>query len=538
MTADISQVTQDSARGGFFLFLGAASASIILAVSAILMGRFLGPELYGQYNLVLVIPSLLLLFTDLGINAGITKFVANLRAEGKYERVPAIIRHGMLSRIAIGVIVLVLSLIFATYFALLINRPEFTFYIQIASFSLIFQVILSTSNSAFVGLDKSEYCALTTIVRAVLTTMLQVALVFFSFSVAGALIGLVGGFVIAAILSSFILFIRLLKPTTRRNAMNPLYESGHQIFAYLARYGMPVYVSVVLIGFFPLYQQVILAFFSSDMAIGNFRAAYNFVSLLTVISSSLTTALLPAFSKLELAKPEVLNAFFNKANKYASLIIVPITFSVIIFSSPIVQFLYGPNYTSAPIFLSLSCSVYLLSIIGYLTLLSMFNGLGKTRITMNVTLVNLVILLALSPLLAAIYNVVGVILASLVSTVVATVYAAAVATRRFGIRFNFKPNLRIYVISVLSSFPPLILLMFTKLNFGSVLIAGGAMYLCTFITLMPLMKIVSASELETLMLVTKKLPFVKSFAEFIFIYQRKIVSSMNKFENLRSKTKS
>ena len=75
MGDELSKVTSDSARGGFFLFSGAALASVILAVSAILVGRFLGPDLYGQYNLVLVIPTLLLLFTDLGLNAAVTSLL-------------------------------------------------------------------------------------------------------------------------------------------------------------------------------------------------------------------------------------------------------------------------------------------------------------------------------------------------------------------------------------------------------------------------------------------------------------------------------
>jgi len=60
MADDLAKITEDSARGGFFLFSGSALATAIMAISAILVGRFLGPGLYGEYNLVLVIPSLLL----------------------------------------------------------------------------------------------------------------------------------------------------------------------------------------------------------------------------------------------------------------------------------------------------------------------------------------------------------------------------------------------------------------------------------------------------------------------------------------------
>ena len=283
----------------------------------------------------------------------------------------------------------------------------------------------------------------------------------------------------------------------------------------------------LLIGFFPLYQQVVLAFFSSNAAIGNFRAAFNFVILLTVISTSLTTTFLPAFSKLESASPEKINEFFNKANKYTCLIIVPITISVIVFSGPIVTLLYGTTYTSAALFLSLSCSVYLLSIIGSLTLLSVFNGLGKTRLTMNMTLINFVLLLILSPIFAAAYDVVGVIIASLLSTISASIYAAVIAVHKLGIKFHFDSNLRIYLISVLSAVPPLGLLLFTSLNFILVLLIGGLLYLFVFVTLMPIMKIVNITEIESLAKVTGGLPLMKFIAKPLFRYQHKVSRSIN-----------
>lgn len=527
LTTDLSQVTEESARGGFFLFSGAAIASIILAISAILMGRFLGPDLYGQYNLVLVIPTLLVLFTDLGMNTGVTKFVASLRAEGKTERIPNIVRHAFLFRVIIGIVISAISLAFASYFALLINRPDYSFYIQIASLSVIFQVVFTTTNSTFVGLDKSEYSAINSTIRAVLTTIMQVTIVFFSFSVTGALVGFVGGFIVSSLFGAVLLFFKFLKPKNNAS-QNVVSDSSRRILSLLAQYGMPVYVSVVLIGFFPLYQQVVLAFFSSNAAIGNFRAAYNFVALLTIIATSLTTAFLPAFSKLESASPEVISSFFNKANKYTCLIIVPITIVAIIFSGPIVTLLYGSTYNSAALFLSLSCSVFLLSIIGSYTLISVFNGLSKTRLTMNMTLINCILLVILSPPLAALYDVVGVIIASLVSTLAASVYAAVVAMRQLKIKFSFGPTLKIFLISIFSAFPPLALLFFTSLNFVVVLFGGGLLYLFVFITLMPLMRAVNATEIETLDRVTGKLPLVKLVAKPLFSYQHKVLRSIDK----------
>lgn len=518
---DLGQITEDYARGGFFLFSGAIVGSVILAVSAIIMGRLLGPELYGQYNLILTIPTILLLFTDLGISTAVTKFIASLRAQGKNSGIQAIIHSGLNFRLIVGLVISIISLTFASYFAIFINRPDFTFYVQIACISLIFQAVYNTVNAVFVGLDKSEYNAFIATIRAILTTIIQVALVILSYSVTGALIGYVGGFVVSSIVGTALLFFKIIKPNSNSTNLPKIASpNNQQVLKSLLVYGVPVYVSVVLTGLFPVYQQLVLAYFSSDVAIGNFRAAFNFVSLFSVLTTAITTALLPAISKLELADSKVVSDFFNRANKYACLLIVPLTIIVIILADPIVKLIYGPSYTTAPLFLSLSCSVYLLSIFGFLTMISVFNGLGKTRLTLFMTVINFVVLLVLSPILAPTFGVTGVIVAYLISCVAAMTYGVKVAVKQLKIKFNLKPTLLIYLDSILSIFPAVAIMIFTRINSVELLFLGAVLYLFAFITLIPFLKIMNLAELDGLERVVERLPVIKTIVKPLLAYQR------------------
>lgn len=168
MSDELGKVAEDSARGGFFLISGTVLATVILAVASILIGRVLGPELYGQYTLVFVVPQLLFFFTDLGINQGIVKFTASLRAKGEIDRLARMIRSGLLIRALTGLAMFAVSYSLADWFALFfLQRPDLAFYVRIASIGIIFQVIFSTVTSAFVGLDKTEYNALTTNIQAI-----------------------------------------------------------------------------------------------------------------------------------------------------------------------------------------------------------------------------------------------------------------------------------------------------------------------------------------------------------------------------------
>jgi len=80
---ELVKITEDSARGGFFLFAGNALSLLTLAISSIIVARLLGPENYGLFSLSLVVPSILAGLMDLGVNPALTRFSAKLRIEGK-----------------------------------------------------------------------------------------------------------------------------------------------------------------------------------------------------------------------------------------------------------------------------------------------------------------------------------------------------------------------------------------------------------------------------------------------------------------------
>jgi O-antigen/teichoic acid export membrane protein len=523
MTDELAKVAEDSARGGFFLISGTALATVIMAIASILIGRLLGPELYGQYTLAIVVPQLLFLFTDLGINQGIIKFAASLRAKEETDRITKLIQSGTLFRVLIGTVVFAVNFAFADLFAAFMNRPNISPYIQIASITIVFQVIYTTATSAFVGLDKTEYNVLTTNIQATVKTTLSVTLVLLGFSVTGAIIGHVAGSIIAGIIGAGILFFKLLKPS--RNSDDDGFIHNLKT---LTTYGMPLYISVLLTGFLPLYQNLILAFFTSDIYVGNFKAATNFIALITILSMSITTALLPAFSKLDSSATNTIKAFFKLANKYTCLLIVPTTTLIIIYSKEIVQIIYGSTYQSASLFLAINSLLYFLVAIGYLTLNSLFNGLGETQITLKITLINFLTFIILAPALAKNYSAPGLIIASLISNTIATSYASHTARTKFKIEFDTQSIIKIYLISAISTIPSLLLLHFTPLPELLKVIAGGVLYLLIYATLAPLARIVSTPELQTVTRITQEIQPLKLIAKPILKYERKLLRARAK----------
>lgn len=519
MADEFAQVAEDSARSGFFLISGTALATVVLAIGSILMARVLDDELYGQYSLALVVPQILFVFSDLGLSQGITKFTAELRSKGEIGQVAKIIQHGLILRATIGIIIFLINFAFAEFLAsFILHRPELAFYVRLASLSVLFQVIIITASSAFIGMDKAHYAALTDNVNAIAKTVIQLTLVLLGFAVGGAVAGQVASQAIAGVIGIILLLLMLRKWGGVSNG-----QTFTQNVKVLLRYGAPLSVSAFLVGFSPLYQNVILAAFTTDAAVGNFRAATNFVVLLTVISIPISSTMLPAFSKLNSKTRERMAAFFKLANKYTAILIVPVAILIMILSREVIQIVYGPTYESAPLFLALSCSTYFLVGVGFLTLASFYNGMGETRITMRINLITFSLLFAIAPILTSFYGVVGLIVSSLLASSVGQIYSSYYARKRFKAEFDTSALLKVFAISALSSIIPITIVNFAGLPMFLGVILGGLLYLLSYVTLVPLTKVVNHTELTQVSLVLQRIRFLAFIVKPVLKYQEKIL---------------
>jgi O-antigen/teichoic acid export membrane protein len=498
-----------------------------MSIGAILCGRLLGPELYGQYTLVLVGPQLLFLFTDMGINQGVIKLTANLRSKGENYRIPRIIYCGLILRITTGILLSAVLFVFAEPFAaFLLNRPEFYPYLRIVSILILFQAIYTTAYSSFVSIDKSEFSALTLNLEAIIKSGLSITLVIIGFSVLGALIGNIIGYAIAGICGIILLKTLLSKKHIVTQDISheiSLKEILKTEMKTLIHYGMPIYAAFLLAGFIPLYQNIVLANFSTDVVIGNFKAASNFAVTLTLMSVPITTALLSGFSKLDTAEKQR-RVFFKMANKFTTLMVFPFIALFVIFANEIVQILYGSTYQSASLFLALYSLLYMLMGFGYLNLTSFYNGVGDTKMTLKIGLITFIIVVALSPLTALSYGVPGLIIAFLFANAVGTFYGAHVAKRKYSLQFDIPAVAKICAVAIVSAVPAL-LLRYAGFPIHYTLLAGVTVYLFAYLTLIPFMRILGATELDTLKNIFQHIGALRRIGNIALRYEKKILSA-------------
>lgn len=521
MSNSLSEVIESSTRGGFFLVFGNILAHLILAVGLLVIPRLLGPDQYGLYTLSFIFPFLLMLFADFGVNAGLIRFSASLRAKGQDQRAAEILKHGLLFKAIVSLIIFAISFTFADYFATyLLNRPNAGFYIRLVSLALPFQIIFDTANSACIGLDEMSTVAFITNLQATIKVTVSIGLVLLAFGVCGAITGQVASFVVAGIIGALILLLKHYKKLCAGDKDDKHFTDTLRT---LIVYGFPLYLSSLLGGFVPQYQGIILALFTSNVEIGNFKAATNLLAIVTMVTMPIGRILFPAFSKFD-PKGEDIKKFFQISVKYTTLLIVPVAILVLLFSREIVYIAYGSSYTSAPLFLLVYCTTYFLVGLGSLVLGAFFNGTGNTWITLKMSLLTLTITLPLTPLLTSLYGIIGLITTNLASSFCWTLYGIHVTRSRFKIKLFPKTLLKIYVISTIAALPSITMLSISHLWWLWNLVIALITYSFIWLTLIPLTGTLQRSELQNIETVLEKLPFLKKTLKPIISYERQLIN--------------
>lgn len=521
---ELIRVTEDSARGSFFLAVGNLVSTVISALGVFIIARLLEPELYGVYTLVFTVPAILLLFVNLGVNEGLTKFSASLKAKGETEKLAKLIKHGILFNLAIAFSFFTLCFIFSDFLsAYFIARPEYGGYVRIAAFIILFQALFNTANAVFVGFYKMEFNAFNLIIAAIVKLLVSTLLIIIGLGVLGALTGLITSFLIASVLGMLIIVSKIYRSLKNHDDDSCFFGNVKK----LLRYGFPLYAAAIAAGFYLQFQNIILAFFTSNIEVGYFKAAMNFVTLIGVISISFSTSVFPAFARLE-DKLGQLKEFFSLSVKYTTLILLPVVLLIIIFSREIVLLIYGSAYISTASYLILIALQFLLAGLGSIVLGSFFNGIGKTRINLQISSLNLIIFLPLAFLLTQPYGVYGLIVSNLVATSVSTIYGAFIAKREFSAAPNWKITGKIYLASMFSVAPVLILEIFLDFSIILKLLVGTLILISLYLACLAFLHILSWQELTDLERNIAKTRVLALIMKPFFFYERILLGWLGK----------
>jgi len=518
---ELTTIAQKAARGGLFLFIGNASSTVILAVGAILVARLLGPFSYGLYMLAVAIPLLLVALADVGMSFALVRLPARLRSEGDHARANRLIKLGFLLKLAISTTASVVCYAGSSVIAtIVLNRPELTPFIQLASLMILFQAIYDATNHVFIGQDLMHYSASVQILQATLKGALAPGLVFLGLGITGAIWGYVLALAAAGLTGAILLFTRHVRSSSRTT--NPASMELHTMLGY----GLPLYLAAILSVFLTQYQNLVLAHFASNVEIGNFGASWNFTAFMIILVYPITTAMFPMFSKMDPKNQRSdLARGFALAVKYTSLLMIPASVAVMVFSRDLVYLTFGSGYALAPQYLVLLAALYLLTAISYLVIGNFLSGIADTRTVLKMSVVTLAVYLPLGPVLAMLWGPFGLLIAYILSIATSTVYGL----RQTSVKHDARPDLRGSGRIILAAFgaavPTVGLILLDGAGVGVVnLIVGGFLYLLVYLTLAPILGAVEKQDILNLRTLLGGTRIVAVLVNPVFDYESKLLS--------------
>ncbi len=491
-------MAKTSAKGSFNIFGGLAASTIISAIGVVVLARILPPSEYGLVAVTLVAPQFIMTFTDLGINSAIIKYSAQYRAENREEHLKSILTAGVIFQILIGAVFTILCFLLSGVLASdMLQRPEIEPLIRIASLNIFAGVLITTSQSVFVGHERMELYAATQILQASIKGVLASALVIMGLGVFGAILGTSIAFVISGAVTILLYYFAIYRRVHKEKA-----EALNAATAIkkMLKYGLPLSASAIIGSFLLQFYNLLIAIYSSDAAIGNYNVAVNFTVFVTFFITPIATVLFPLFSKINPeTENETLSKAFRFSVKYAALFVTPAAAALIALATPVISTLFGHQYVEAPLYLALYVLVMCVySAFGSMTIDNVLNGLGKTKVTLALTLATLAIGLPLSVLLVPIFGIVGLIGATLVAGIPDVAIGLWWLKKHYTLGIDWVASSKILLCSVIAAFVTYFVVSHVSLSSWIQLIVGAVVFLAIYLTASPLLGSVNKTDVKNL----------------------------------------
>ena len=513
----VFSITKTAVEGGFYVFTGNALSTVVLVVASITIARLLGASNYGLYSVALIPSSFMLLFTDFGVNQALVRFLAKLKSEGKEDEIQILVKMGLLFEILTSTLVFLLTFVLADFLATCLLNRDLGSLVRIASLTIVGSILLSTSNSILIGTDRMNKSALLSLVQAVFKALFTPVLILAGFGVAGAVAGHTLSYLIAGVVG-VIAILRI--SGSSKQGLNVDFSSS---LVSMVRYGFPLYASAFVAGLLTRYQSIVLTWFTSNVEIGNYYVATMFSAAINLLIFPISTVLFPAFSKIDPKNEQRdLKILFSSSLKYTLLLVVPASMFVVFNSKALVMVFYGSSYALAPFYAALYSITFLFAGF-YLVLMSFFNGIGRTDVSLKVTLVQLPAIVLITPLLTLFFKVQGFIVSLIVSSIISLAYIAFIAYSKYELRFDFKSIVRIFIVSFVSSVITLPVTLYLPSSYLVKLILSSVIFVLSYLTIVPVVGAIEQDDIKNIISITKDIELISKISKVILSYEERLL---------------
>jgi len=349
-------------RSSTLVLISAISSSLIALLANLVISNSLGPNYFGDFKTIIYLFAFLPMLIDFGINASLTKYVAELRSK---EKRVYMIRWFLKIKLLSYVFLIALLFLVKDYIALYFLDNVTLSYLILAGIFLTASNFFSAFSFIVLGIQNFKIYSLSQFFIASLSPILAVLMS--SLGIFYMIIGWGLGIIIGN-LPNLLFLIR-----------NEFLKSQEQfdVKKIFFRFSLPIYPIELTVAFVNSVVPLLSLFFSQYL-ISYYSFAFMFYVASLLIPNSLSLVLFPKFSELNgLENYSEAKNILRKSLMYYSFIVIIGLISVYLFSELFIGFLAKEYLPSTFMFKAI---VSLGIVLGYPVIYSNYlKGLGKVK---------------------------------------------------------------------------------------------------------------------------------------------------------------
>jgi len=393
------------ARNTLLNLIGLALPLLVGVVTIPLVVRGLGTERYGLLSLAWVVLGYFTIF-DLGLGRATTKYVSEALSKGEADQVPQIVWTAATFQAILGLLGgLVLFGITDVLIENVLNiPPELMGEARDTLYLLALSVPLVLLSISFGGvLEAAQRFDLMNLVRmpsSILTFILPLVGLYMGLGLPGIVVLIL--LARLGTLAVFIFFDLRIVPEMKK------YSISFARFYHLFSYGGWVMITSIVGPILVYLDRFLIGSLITIAAVTYYTAPYEAVTRISIISSSLSATLFPAFSAMEGVRDrQKLGLFFARSIKYVFLICGTIVALVIVFAKEILQIWLGTDFViESTLSMQVLALGVLINSLAYAPF-SLLQGVGRPDLPAKFHLIELPIYFGIAWVLVSEYGILG-----------------------------------------------------------------------------------------------------------------------------------
>ncbi|MCD6459889.1 flippase [bacterium] len=400
------------AKGAGLGFTGTMIGMAFGYFSRIVIARFLGPGDYGLVSLGVSAFTIASTFSLMGLPSGVIRYISFYKGKEDEGRIKGTIISAIKMSVPLGIILTVLIFFGADLISIhIFHEPNLTPVLRIFSIAIPFWVLAQICLGATIGFQDLRYNVYVLhLFQNSFKLIAIVILLWLGFGVIGASFG----WVLAIVGMPFLAFYFL------ENKVFPIFNTKIKSVAMekeLFLFSFPL-IFVGMAGLITGWTDTImLGYFSTTEAVGIYNAVQPTARLMLVALSSFGVIFTPVISELYARnKYEDLKNSYSVVTKWILALVFPAFLLMALFSKPIIEIMFGPDYIEGAMALGILAFGFLvISAIGPAS--SVLHALGRTKVIMGCSFIGAAANVVLNLLLIPPYGINGAAIATAFSLV-------------------------------------------------------------------------------------------------------------------------